>query len=112
MQKTQRSNKQTEKPDKYGHPETMSLDEEMVHAPSTIPVKGFTGIGNFQPRRKTQDGIKAQNEWKQADTQFLPKDSQDNKGTTDEPQSEMHQEGEINLLEQNEGERELDRHEL
>ena len=59
VQKIQRSNRQTEKPDKYGHPETMSLDEEMVVAPSTIPVKGFTGIGIFQPKRKTQDDTNA-----------------------------------------------------
>ena len=45
-------------------------------------------------------------------THPLPKDSQEIKDTSHEPQSEMHQEGEINLLEQNEGERELDPHGL
>ena len=112
MQKPLRSNRQTEKTAKYGHPETMSSDEDTVDAPFTLPVKGFTGIGNFRPRRKMQDDTKAQYECKQADTQSLPKNSQENKETTHEQQSEMHQEGEINLLEQNEGERELDPHEL
>ena len=90
----------------------MSSNKDTVDAPSTIPVKGFTGIGNFQPTRKTQDDTKAQHECKQAETQSLPKASQQNKDTTHEPQSDMHQEGEINFPEQKEGERELEPHEL
>ena len=112
MHKPPRSNRQTEKTAKYGHPETISSDEDPVDAPSTIPVEDFTGIGNFQPRRITQDDTKAQHECKQADTQSLPKYSQQNKVTTHEPQCDMHQEGEINFPEQKEGERELDPHEL
>ena len=85
--------------------------EDTDDALPTIPLKCFTEVVNFQPSSTTQDDSTAPY-GEQADIQPLRAHSQENKDTTREPRSLQHQEGEINILEPDEGENGLDIHEL
>ena len=54
-----RSNRTTKKPEKYGHSEILTTDDDIEGSEPSYPRKRFTGTASYQPLTKMQDDSQA-----------------------------------------------------